>query len=271
VKMIWQSWGHSQSTPAPGELNLSAPNPVTQYETKRVAAWFAHYLDGKTDLDTGPRFAYFRDWVHYTGIATPAYAHTDHFPVGRLRTFYLSGDKTLRNSSTGLDNTAQNFATPPAGAPTSVDPTDVIGSFSDQVPATEQDAPGTFATWTSAALKHSVKVVGVPTLHVRISAPAAAQAQAAGPGGQLVLFAKILDVNQQGTASTIKGLVAPLRIKDATKPVRITLPGIVHRFAVGHQIRVVIAGASNNYRGGLAANPVSIAGGPHQVLRLPVT
>ena len=271
VKMIWQSWGHSQSTPAPGELNLSAPNPATQYETKRVAAWFAHYLGGHPGVSTGPRFAYFRDWVHYKGIATPAYAHTDHFPVGRLRTYYLSGDQTLRSSSAHLSTAAQNFATPVAGAPTSLDPTDVIGSFSSQAPTTEQDAPGTFATWTTPALQQPVTVVGTPTLRVRISAPAAAQAQAAGPAGQLVLFAKILDVDKQGTASTIRGLVAPIRIQDATKPVRISLPGIVHRFAAGHSIRIVIAGASNNYRGGLVANPVSIAGGLQQVLRLPVT
>ena len=138
-------------------------------------------------------------------------------------------------------------------------------------PAQVKSAPGTFATWTTPALQQPVTVVGTPTLRVRISAPAAAQAQAAGPAGQLVLFAKILDVDKQGTASTIRGLVAPIRIQDATKPVRISLPGIVHRFAAGHSIRIVIAGASNNYRGGLVANPVSIAGGVQQVLRLPVT
>ena len=100
VKMIWQSWGHSQSTPAPGELSLANPNPRTQYETQRVAAWFDHYLKGHTAPSTGPQFSYFRDWVHYKGIATPAYEHIDHFPVGTLRTFYLSGNKTLRTSST---------------------------------------------------------------------------------------------------------------------------------------------------------------------------
>ena len=82
-----------------------------------------------------------------------------------------------------------------------------------------------------------------------------------------MLFAKVLDVATDGTATLIKGQVAPIRIADAGKPVHVTLPGIVHRFAKGHQIRVVIAGASPNYRGGLTPTPVTIAGGKGQVLQ----
>ena len=46
----------------------------------------------------------------------------------------------------------------------------------------------------------------------------------------------------------------------------------VHRFAAGHQIRLVIAGAATNYRGGMISAPVTITGGDTgQVLTLPVT
>jgi predicted acyl esterase len=113
-------------------------------------------------------------------------------------------------------------------------------------------------------------VVGVPVLHVRLSAPTAAGTQGTGPAGQLVLFAKILDVPPTGSVSLIKGLVAPIRIADSTKPVRVSLPGIVHRFAAGHKIRVVVSGGASNYRGGLTPNPVTIAGGTGQTLQLPV-
>jgi putative CocE/NonD family hydrolase len=271
VKMIWQSWGHSQSTPAPGELNLANPNPTTQYETKRIAAWFDHYLRGHKHTSTGPRFTYFRDWVKYSGIATPAYAKASKYPIGVVKKLYLSGDGSLADSTAGVTSGSQNFTTPPAGAPTTVDPIDVLGSFSDQIPNdNESDAPGTAATWTGAALTKAINVVGSPSLSVRLSAPSAAATQAAGPGGQLVLFAKVLDVAPGGKASLIKGLVAPIRIADVSKRVHVTLPGIVHHFAAGHQIRVVIAGASPNYRGGLTPTPVTIAGGTAQLLRLPV-
>ena len=29
VKMIWHSWGHSNGTPAPGELSLDRPQPAS--------------------------------------------------------------------------------------------------------------------------------------------------------------------------------------------------------------------------------------------------
>jgi putative CocE/NonD family hydrolase len=271
VKMIWQSWGHSDATPAAGELDLDNPNPKTQYETKRVVAWFDHYLLGHKKVSTGPRFTYFRDWVKYSGIATPAYGKSTKFPVGTRRAFYLSGDGSLATSAKAVKSGSQSFTTPPAGAPTSVDPVDVISSFSDQIPnSTEQDAPGTAASWTGAKLAKALNVVGSPTLSVRLSAPTTAATQST-PAGQLVLFAKVLDVAPDGTASLIKGQVAPIRIADASKTVHVTLPAIVHRFAAGHQLRVVLAGASPNYRGGLTPTPVTIAGGTSQVLRLPIT
>jgi predicted acyl esterase len=270
VTMIWQSWGHSDSTPAPGEIDLDAPNPASQYETRRVVAWFDHYLRGHSRTSTGPRFAYFRDWVHYTGIATPAYGHATAFPLPGATTLQLSGDGTLVPSAARPG--VQRFVTPPAGAPTSVDPLDVIGSFSSSVPdGTERDAPGTAASWTSAALGRPLTVVGSPVLHVRLTAPTAAATQRSGPVGQLVLFAKLLDVAPGGTAALIHGLVAPVRVADVGAPVRITLPGIVHRFAAGHRLRLVVSGGAGNYRGGLTPTPVSIAGGAAQTLRLPTT
>jgi len=271
VRMIWQSWGHSGSTPAPGEVSLSSPDPATQYETLRVANWFEHYLKGKA-TDLGPNFSYFRDWVKYAGIATPAYASASAYPVGTRRSFYLSAGQTLVTNPLDLRVDSQQFVTPAAGAPTSIDPIDVIGAASSQVPpAPETDMPGTYATWTASALSTPLNVAGSPKLTVRLIAPTAAVTQAQGPAGQLVLFAKVLDVAPDGTASTIRGLVAPIRVPDVTRPVTVTLPGIVHQFAAGHRVRVVLSGASVNYRGGVVATPVTVAvGDTGQVLTLPV-
>ncbi len=270
VKMVWQSWGHSQSTPAPGELSLTNPDPSTQYETARIAAWFDHYLEGSA-VSTGPNFAYFRDWVHYTGIATPAYATSSRFPVGTPTHLYLSGDDTLQSSTKKVTSGSQSFTTPAAGAPTSLDPLDVVGSYSGSLSNENADLPGTAAAWTGAGLGRSLDVAGAPTLTLRVSAPTAAATQATGPAGQLVLFVKIEDVDPSGSAHLINATVAPIRIPDVTAPFTVTLPGIVHRFAAGHHLRIVIAGGSPNYRGGQIATPVTIAGGANQVLTLPAT
>ena len=266
TKMIWQSWGHSGATPAPGEIDLANPDPATQYETKRIADWFDHHLKG-SNVGTGPEFAYFRDWVPYTGIATPAYGTAAAFPTGSTAKYYLSGT-TLSTSATHLVKGSQSLLTPVAGPPTSTDPLDVIGSY---LPIPETDLPGTAVGWTGPALTTNVDVVGSPMLDLSVSSPTAQLSQATGDSGRLVLFVKILDVDAAGRATLINNLFAPVRVPDAGKPFRVTLPGIVHRFATGHSIRVVAAGGSTNYRGGLTPHAVTITtGSTGQALTLPV-
>jgi predicted acyl esterase len=266
VKMIWHSWGHSNGTPAPGELSLNDPQPTQQYETARVAAWFDHYLKNLT-VDTGPNFAYFRDWVSYTGNAAPAYAASSSFPVGTARSYYLTGSQL--SATKPLAGGSQTFLTPAAGAPTSINPLDAVGSFLP-APLPEQDASGSFAAWNSASLTQPVAVVGSPKLTVTVGAPIAAVSQVVGPAGMLVLFVRLQDVAPDGTVTDIKQLTAPVRILDVTRPFTVTMPAIAHQFAAGHQIRLVVAGGSVNYRGGQEANLVTINGGAGQVLSLPV-
>jgi ABC-2 type transport system ATP-binding protein len=267
VKMIWQSWGHSSSAPAPGELNLANPDPATQYETGRIADWFAHYLQG-SPVSTGPNFAYFRDWVPYSGIATPAYATATTFPVGANKKFYFSGRNQLVSNPLTVKAGAQLFTTPPAGAPTSFNMLDVLSSVS-RADLRQGDVLGTYATWTTAPLTAPVNVAGIPLVTVRVQAPTALASQRVGPAGQLVLFVKVEDVAPGGKARMIHGLEAPIRVPNVGVPIKVTLPGIVHQFPAGHSIRLVIAGGSDNYRGGLLATPVSISSGTGQSLVLP--
>jgi hypothetical protein len=267
VKMIWQSWGHSGLTPAPGELDLTNPDPATQYEAARVVSWFGQYLkDGPAD--PYPAFSYFRDWVNYTGIATPAYGSASSYPVGAPRTFYLSGNGALVTDRAGIQPGTQSFVTPPAGFPTSASG---IDAFSANIPP-DKNLPGTYAAWTSAPLASDMNVVGQPTLDVRVQAPTAVQSGKLGPAGQLVLFAKVYDVAPDGSESLVHNLIAPVRIADPGNPIHITLPAIVHRFAAGHAVRIMLAGGDLNYRAGLVSAPVTLTtGSPGQALNLPVT
>jgi hypothetical protein len=268
VKMIWQKWGHSDSTPAPGEIDLTNPNPATQYETGRVADWFDHYLKD-SPVPTGPEFAYFRNWITYSGNAAPAYATSETFPVGTTKSYYLSG-KALTTSPSPLSKGFQSLLTAPAGVPTNFSPLDAIGSYFPK-PVPEFDLPGTTAGWNSGALASAVDVAGSPKLTLQVSSPTAAGSQGLGAAGDLVLFVRMQDVAPDGTATDINALTAPIRIPDVTKPFTMTMPAFVHEFAAGHQIRLVVAASSLNYRGGLGANLVTITtGSPGQVLQLPV-
>jgi ABC-2 type transport system ATP-binding protein len=121
-------------------------------------------------------------------------------------------------------------------------------------------------------LAADLDVVGSPRLTLEVSAPTAAATQAGGPGGQLVLFVRLQDVAPDGAASDIHALTAPVRVPDVTRPFTVTLPAFVHRFSSGHRVRLVVAGGSVNYRGGLVATPVTVStGSADQVLTLPVT
>lgn len=267
AKMIWFNGGHSGPT-APGEIETRSPDTETQYVTGRIADWFDHHLKN-TGVDTGPEFAYFRDWVSYTGIATPAYATSATYPVGAPTSYYLSG-KELVTDQGQIATAAQSFVTP-GSLPSSSDQLDAARSFpTPPITLPEKDVDGTFATFTSAPSTDDVDVVGSPELTLKVDAPSAVATQGLNPG-KLVLFMKVLDVDSTGEAKLIRNLVAPVRVPDVGQNFTVTLPGFVHRFESGHSIRLVVAGGSTNYRGGLAPTPVTIAtGSADQALKLPV-
>ncbi len=261
VKMVWVSWGHN-GPPKPGELDLAAPNPDTQHNTRVVKNWLDHYLKDH-EISTGPRFSYFRDWVDYTGDAAPAYASAPSYPVGTSRVYRLSGSERLVRGTTEPGH--QSFLTVAAGAPSSVNAIDRVN-----VPDSPIDSPGTFAKWTTDPLARSIDVVGTPRVRLKVESPTATLNQGAGPAGKLVLFVKLMDVAPEGQARLIRALEAPVRVPDVSKRFTVTLPAIVHRFAPGHRIRLVVAGGSTNYRGGMFVNAVTIASGNNQTLTLPV-
>ncbi|MSZ75726.1 MAG: ABC transporter ATP-binding protein [Actinobacteria bacterium] len=260
VSMIWGNGGHSEDF-LPGEIDYTTPDPRTQYLTGRVLTWFDHYLKDRK-VSTGPRFAFYRDWVDFTGNARPAYAASKVYPLPGSRTFYLSGADLVTDRG-AIATGSSTFLTPPAGAPTSFDPLDVVGSALP-VPVPEQDLPGTTASYTTAALTAPLDVAGIPLLDLTISAPA-------GALGAPTLFIKILDVDGAGDATLVRNLIAPVRVPDPSQPFTVRMPGIVHRFDTGHQLRLVVAGGSTNYRGAPLPGVVTIAtGDAGQALRLPV-
>lgn len=256
VKMIWQPNGHSDAT---------VPPSAGTYENDRIDAWFGHYLADRPTA-TGPAFAYFRDWVGSDGYTTaPAY------PVGTRRSWYLGSKQSLVTSPTATGTGRQSFVTPAAGAPTVLDSPDVVGSYFSGANALQgQTLPGTSASWSTAPLAGAATVVGAPVLQVKVSDPAAALTQATGPAGELVLFAKVVDIDASGTQHQIDGEIAPVRVPDVNWPFTVNLPAIVHRFPAGDRIGLVIAGGSDNYRGNLTPSTVTVAAGGGQVLSMPI-
>ncbi|MDX6728195.1 MAG: hypothetical protein QOK49_3000 [Baekduia sp.] len=273
VKLVWQSWGHSGSTPAPGELGDgpdgyspvdAAGNPTA--EGRVVEQWFDHYLRGASSAPALD-FSYFRDWVSYTGDATPAFGRAAAYPAGNERRLRLSGTDALVTGGGSVQTGAAQFVTPPAGAPTSVTE---ISALSQDVPLF--DAPGTFAQYTSAPLPADTDVVGPPRVTVRLQVVGGGAAGTVAPALRPTLFFKLEDVAPDGTVTLPHRLIAPVRPGDLSKPVTVTLPGIVHRFAAGHRLRLVIAGSDAAYRGSPLAAAVTVLTDPRDpgTLTVPV-
>jgi ABC-2 type transport system ATP-binding protein len=269
VKMVWQSWGHNLEVPVRGEW-IQGHGMLRTYEGQRVFAWFNHYLKGE-DVSTGPDFAYFRDWVPFDGSGpdTVQYATAPHYPVGHALTLFTSGSSSLvakRSAVTSGSTTYANLAGPTPLSYSEVSDLQHNKPFSEIPPF---DTPGSYAHWTSAALKHRVDVVGVPRATLHLTAPLASSV---APGTEIEMFLKLYDVAPNGSVTLVHRLVAPVRVLDPSKPLHVQLPGIVHRFAAGDRIELVAAATDTAFRNSNLIQPITVtttrvAPG---VLRLPV-
>ncbi len=254
VKMLWRSAGHSGGDL--GKSESDETHPEAAYESRMELEWFDYYLRGLGDpppLD----FSYYRDWVSYKGDAAPAVGEAASYPAERPRTLFLSGSDALVDKPSAIGAGAASFATTAAGGPASYTETSAVDQSS---PIT--DVPATTASFSSPALTDDLDVVGIPKVTLHLSAPTYAQSATAGPAGMLVLFLRLEDVAPDGSVTLPHRLIAPIRVADPTKPVSVELPGIVHRFAKGDRIRLVVAASDAAYKGNQVAGPVQVLVNP---------
>ncbi|MDI3385312.1 CocE/NonD family hydrolase [Streptomyces sp. B-S-A8] len=267
TKMIWQSWGHSggMTDPASGELNLGEGNLETSYVGKRILAWFDRYLRHQKGVDTGPDFAYYRDWRP----GPDAYGTADTLPA-LSQTLYLSGDGKLVDDRAKVARGSREYRN--RLVPTSHSESSLAGIIGLGDPA-PRDTEGTYLDWTSEPLTEATDVVGAPKATLKVISPKTERVQDSGDAAdQLVLFAKLYDVAPDGTKTLVHRLVAPARVPDVTREFTVTLPGIVHRYEKGHRLQFVIAASDDAYYGNRGVKPVTVTHEPSDtgVLRLPV-
>ncbi|MFJ9407962.1 alpha/beta fold hydrolase [Streptomyces sp. NPDC101393] len=270
TKMIWQSWGHSggMKNPAKGELDLAKGNLDSSYVGERILAWFDRYLHRDTGTDTGPAFAYYRDWV----TEGPTYATSQTFPAAGSQHLYLSGDGNLVDNRAKVARGSREYRN--ALVPTSHSESSLAGLLGLKDPA-PYDIKGTYLDWTSSPVAGGpVDVVGAPKVTLKVASPKAEKVQnSSDAADKLLLFAKLYDVAPDGSKTLVHRLVAPARVPDVSKKFTVELPGIVHRYEPGHRLRFVIAASDTAYAGNRGIKPVTVTSAPEDtgVLELPVT
>ncbi|MEU6016430.1 CocE/NonD family hydrolase [Streptomyces sp. NPDC047515] len=261
TKMIWQAWGHSGGQ-APGELDLGKGNLETSYVGQRVLAWFDRYLQHRKNTDTGPEFAYYRDWKSGYGTATGVPAPS--------RKMYLSGDGKLVDNRSKVTRGSRQYAN--WLVPTSHSESSLAGLIGLPDPE-PYDIKGTYLGWSSAPLTAAVDVVGAPKATLKVVSPKTERVQNSGDAAdKLVLFAKVYDVAPDGSRTLVNRLVSPVRVPDVTRSFTVQLPGIVHRYEAGHRLEFVIAASDGAYSGNRGIKPVTVVSAPEDtgVLELPV-
>ncbi|MFJ6573152.1 CocE/NonD family hydrolase [Streptomyces sp. NPDC091292] len=268
TRMIWQSWGHSGgiTDPAAGELNLGQGNLETSYVGRRILGWFDRHLRHDKSADTGPAFAYYRDWIT---DPTRTYATAPAVPA-RDEKLYLSGDGTLVDDPAEVARGSREYRN--WLVPTSHSESSLAGTIGLPDPA-PYDLPGTHLAWTTPPLTRDLDVVGAPQATLKVVSPRTERVQHSGDAAdKLVLFAKLYDIAPDGTKTLVHRLVAPVRVPDVTRAFTVELPGIVHRYEKGHRLRFVIAASDDAYFGNKGVKPVTVVSAPGDtgVLRLPV-
>ena len=248
VKMIWQQWGHSHA-PLPGEFDLARPD--TNYEGQVVTGWFDHYLKG-TGAAPALDFSWFRDWVPYSGNAAPAFASAPSYPLPGSTTLYGSGSSLVPNAGAVRPGSSSIAIAP--GAPLSYTETSALDQSG---PVT--DSPTSTTSLSTAPLAHDVDVVGIPRATLQLSSPTAAASQSGGPAAQLVAFVKLYDVAPDGTVVLPHRVISPIRIADITRPVTVSLPGLVHRFPRGHVLKLVVSLSDAAYKNNNLAQTVTLS------------
>ena len=216
VKQVWFAGGHD-----------GGQQEVARQRTLR-SAWFDRYLrrDGSRP-DT--RF-------EVTSEATSALGRS----TADLSVRAATGG--LRTASIRLRGDEQPVVSPAGGSPATL--TSVPGAGTALAPLLARvpaaAPPGQSARFETAALAHPLRVVGSPTVVVRV----------ASGTGEATLFAAVQDVGPDGRATLPHQLVAPVHVTGlpaAGRDVRIALPAVVLDLPAGHRLRVVLSSTDQAY------------------------
>ena len=265
VQMIWNAGGHGGYDSQPGECEVYGGGQSGLddcYLSVRTLMFFDHWLRGVPDRSPG--FTWYRDWVGYNGKgATSQYGGAPAFPTGTPFTLTISGQGQLVVHHPVSDKV---MIVNPAGAPASYSEVpNFTGPSSSpslgELPA--EDAPGTSASFTSGPLVQPLVAVGVPSARLRLSHTAKSD---------LVLFAKVYDVDPAGNATLVHRLVAPIRVPtDRLNPwIDVKLLGFAHRFAADHQIRVTFAATDPAYYDNPQPDVITLVTGLGSSFTIPV-
>ncbi|MBF4160073.1 CocE/NonD family hydrolase [Nocardioides acrostichi] len=271
VGMIWNSGGHGGYSSQPGECEAydgiarSVRRMDHCYLPLRALGWFDHYLRHRPG-GRGPSFAYYRDWVRYSGHGPDdeQYGTARRVRLGGL-TLTLGGQGRLATRPARAQVADLTMTNPPGGSPAAYSETSEFSGpdSSPNLAGPPTEVEGQHLDFTSKKMKRPLVVAGVPWARLPL----------VNTNGQdMVFFAKVYDVAPDGSTTLVHRLISPVRVpaSEVGAPVRMRLAGFVHRFDRGHRLRLVLATTDQTSYNAKVADVLTLTTGPGATLTLPV-
>ncbi len=256
-----------------GDANAAA---IARTGTPVRVVWYAGGHDGGAS-ETGRLRELTRAWLdgwltHGRAPGGPAFSASAVTPsqdgspdTVRVRTADALPGVTNRSAPgrtpIQVQGPVQGVAAPPGGSPAAVTALPGLGRLA-QLAGTAATPPGQSAVFSSAPLTRLTTVVGAPTVDLTVTSSAA----------DAVLFAGLYDDPGSGGTPTLpEQLVAPLRVTvpAGSTTVHVALPAIVHEFAAGHRLRVVVRTTDQAYALPADARTYTVGLAPGAALSLP--
>ncbi|OLT43981.1 ABC transporter ATP-binding protein [Saccharomonospora sp. CUA-673] len=238
VSVAWYAGGHDGGGPGPtlrGVMGEFLWHHLTG-EGEDPAAPFAYDVTGALRAGGAPSVR---------NVEAPAYPG-------------VTGDDVQRRD-VQLTGPEQQVVRPPGGTPSSISGIPglnrVVSGTSRLSGLFTMDPPGQAAMFTSQPMNSQLLAAGAPTVRLQVTPEQAGQQgrqQGRGQGqDEAVLFAKVYDVNPDGTRTLPGNAVAPIRVPLAEDgsptEVDVTLPGIVRPFESEHRLQLVVSTTDQSF------------------------
>ena len=244
VKLVWYGGGHD-----------GGPDETDRLRSLTLG-WFDRYLrrDGSPP---DARFEY--------SIVTNAGGESTPSVETRAATGVpgLTGAAAVDRRPVGVSGAEQTIVSPAGGNPAAVTSLPGAGSAVSALGSALGNLPGQTARFDSAPLTGPLRLVGAPTVDVRISSSS----------GDATLFAKLYDISgDRQTATLPQQLVSPMRLTGLPadgRVVRIALPALAHDFAQGHRLRVAVSTTDQAYQLPTTARTYQVALAGDSAVSLP--
>ncbi len=239
VKMVWYRGGHDGGTDSDDVVRLR----------ELTFAWFDHYLKG-TGPDPGTSFEFPEPNALAAGTTASGSADERISTLPAYPGLVGADGSATEATSSDLELTGppvQLVVNPAGGLPAAISTIPGLSAGLSSLggalgAGALLDIPGQSAFFATAPSGDRMDIVGSVQSQVLV----------ASPSGTAVLFAKLYDTTEGGSA-TLLGGVAPLRLSglsadaENAEPIDITLPPLVHRLEAEHSLLLVLSTTDQGY------------------------